>query len=95
MPPQSDQARWFAAHVQPHEPMLRAWLHNRFSSETDIDDVVQETYLRLLRARIGDLRSSGAPHGPDGLDQLAVQVAEGRTDPYTAADQLVAGLTLG
>jgi RNA polymerase sigma factor (sigma-70 family) len=50
-PPESELGRWFAAHVQPHEPMLRAWLRSRFKSETDLDDVVQETYLRLLRAR--------------------------------------------
>ncbi len=31
--------------------MLRAWLRSRFESEEDIDDVVQEAYLRLLRAR--------------------------------------------
>ena len=31
--------------------MLRAWLRSRFASEGDIDDVVQETYVRLLRAR--------------------------------------------
>lgn len=43
--------RWFAEHVQPHEPMLRAWLRNQFRSEDDIDDLLQETYLRLLRAR--------------------------------------------
>lgn len=43
--------RWFAEHVQPHEAMLRAWLRNQFRNEDDIDDVIQETYLRLLRAR--------------------------------------------
>ena len=50
-PPESEPARWFAEHVQPHEAMLRAWLHSRFRCENDIDDVVQETYVRLLRAR--------------------------------------------
>jgi hypothetical protein len=50
-PPDSELGQWFAAHVQPHEPVLRAWLRSRFKSETDLDDVVQETYLRLLRAR--------------------------------------------
>ena len=43
--------RWFAEHVQPHEAMLRAWLRNQFRSEDDIDDLLQETYLRLLRVR--------------------------------------------
>ncbi len=50
-PPDSELAQWFTAHVQPHEPMLRAWLRSRFATETDIDDVVQESYMRLLRAR--------------------------------------------
>lgn len=31
--------------------MLRAWLQSRFAQERDIDDVVQESYVRLLRAR--------------------------------------------
>jgi RNA polymerase sigma-70 factor (ECF subfamily) len=42
---------WFAAHVQPHEPMLRAWLRSRFPAEGDVDDIVQEAYARLLEAR--------------------------------------------
>ncbi len=50
MPPSKD-ARWFAEHVQPHEPALRAYLLSRFSTLPDHDDLVQETYLRMLRAR--------------------------------------------
>ncbi|MGH7946929.1 MAG: RNA polymerase sigma factor [Opitutaceae bacterium] len=49
--PDAGQARWFAEEVQPHEPLLRAWLQARFSSLRDIDDLVQETYLRFCRAR--------------------------------------------
>lgn len=44
-------ARWFTEEVQPHEPMLRAWLQSRFPSLTDTDDLVQESYVRLIRAR--------------------------------------------
>jgi RNA polymerase sigma-70 factor (ECF subfamily) len=52
MPPcDPENAAWFELHVHPHEPMLRAWLRSRFASEDDIDDVVQEAYVRLLRAR--------------------------------------------
>jgi RNA polymerase sigma factor (sigma-70 family) len=50
MPP-SEQARWFSEEVQPHEPALRAYLRVRFPSLGDHDDLVQETYSRLLRAR--------------------------------------------
>jgi RNA polymerase sigma-70 factor (ECF subfamily) len=50
MPPQDpDIARWFAAEVQPHEPMLRAWLRSQFSSEADVDDVIQEAFARIVR----------------------------------------------
>jgi RNA polymerase sigma-70 factor (ECF subfamily) len=44
-------AEWFAEHVQPHEPALRAYLSRRFPSLPDHDDLVQETYARLLRVR--------------------------------------------
>lgn len=47
--PATEQARWFAEEVQPHEPALRAWLRSQFPSLGDVDDVVQESYLNLLR----------------------------------------------
>ena len=51
MPPQdSEQALWFAEHLQPHEAMLRAWLHSRFPKLTDLDDIIQEAYARVLAA---------------------------------------------
>jgi RNA polymerase sigma-70 factor (ECF subfamily) len=36
--------------VHPHEPALRAYLHG-LVNPSDVDDLVQETYGRLLRAR--------------------------------------------
>lgn len=50
-PVASDAAGWFARDVQPHEPSLRAWLRGKFPFLPDIDDIVQESYLRLIRAR--------------------------------------------
>jgi RNA polymerase sigma-70 factor (ECF subfamily) len=56
-----DTNRWFSENVQPHEPMLRAWLHSRFPSGCDIDDLVQESFMRVLQARErGVLRSPKA-----------------------------------
>jgi len=49
--PHSEFDRWFAEEVLPHEPMLRAWLRARFPTLTDVDDLVQESYVRVLRAR--------------------------------------------
>ncbi len=52
MPPQdAEAARWFAAELQPHEGMLRAWLASQFPEKCDIDDIVQEAFIRVLRAR--------------------------------------------
>lgn len=60
MPPQEfNEAAWFAEHLQPHEAMLRAWLMSRVRSPDEIDDIVQEAYLRVLRAR-----SQGALESP-------------------------------
>ena len=64
MPP-ADQTVWFAESVQPHEPALRAFLSRRFSSLPDHDDLVQETYARLLRVsdpqRLEHVQVAGAP----------------------------------
>lgn len=49
--PKSDNNRWFAEEVQPHEPSLRSYLRAVFPSLPDIDDLVQESYARLIRAR--------------------------------------------
>lgn len=41
--------------------MLRAWLRSRFSGEFDLDDIVQESFVRVLRARErGEMRSPKA-----------------------------------
>ncbi len=50
MPP-TEQTRWFSEHVLPYEPALRAYLHRRFPTLPDHDDLVQETYARMLRAK--------------------------------------------
>jgi LAO/AO transport system kinase len=49
-------------------------------------DEIESIALQQLRARMGDLR-----HG-NGVDELAAQVVDGTTDPYAAADQVVAAL---
>ena len=47
----TDSARWFVTEVQPHRPALRAWLLARFPTLPDVDDLVQESLSRMLRAR--------------------------------------------
>jgi RNA polymerase sigma factor (sigma-70 family) len=46
----SEDNQWFAEQLHPHEAMLRAWLRSRFASNLDLDDVIQEAYLRVLKA---------------------------------------------
>ncbi|HKB95635.1 MAG TPA: sigma factor, partial [Rhizomicrobium sp.] len=45
-----ERALWLGRHVLPHEPALRAWLGRRRLGGLDIDDVIQETYTRLVAA---------------------------------------------
>lgn len=53
----TDHARWFAEQVQPHESALRAYLRGRFPGLPDVDDLIQETYARVLRAKLaGELK---------------------------------------
>jgi RNA polymerase sigma factor (sigma-70 family) len=53
---------WFSDKVQPHESGLRNWLRLRFSWLTDVDDLIQESYVKIVRAKReggvnGDARS--------------------------------------
>jgi RNA polymerase sigma factor (sigma-70 family) len=60
-PTQAEQARWFEEEVLPHEASLRAWLHRRFPTLTDIDDVVQESFVQTdLARRRGPIASAKA-----------------------------------
>ena len=52
MPPiDSETSHWFVEHLQPHESSLRAYLRSSLSSSSDVDDVVQDTYARILKVR--------------------------------------------
>ena len=46
-----ERAIWLGRHVLPHEPALRAWLRRRRLDGLEIDDVIQETYTRLVAGR--------------------------------------------
>jgi RNA polymerase sigma-70 factor (ECF subfamily) len=60
-PDPAELSRWFAAEVQPHEPALRGWLHHQFPGVRDVDDLVQEAFSRVLRARAqGEVRTPRA-----------------------------------
>jgi RNA polymerase sigma-70 factor (ECF subfamily) len=61
MPPHVDQAKWFADEVHPHDAQLKAYLRGAFPTVRDVDDVVQESYLRVWRSQAeGPIRSARA-----------------------------------
>jgi RNA polymerase sigma factor (sigma-70 family) len=46
-----DPGRWFAEQVHPHDGQLKAYLRGSFPSVRDVEDVVQESYLRIWKAK--------------------------------------------
>lgn len=50
-PSAGEQSAWFLNEVQPHGSSLRSYLLARFPSLPDVDDLVQECMVRVLRAR--------------------------------------------
>ena len=49
-PTDPESSRWFEIHVQPHVPMLRAWLQSRFGATCEVDDILQDAFVRVLQA---------------------------------------------
>lgn len=43
-----ERAVWLVRTIVPHEPSLRSWLKLRRVVDLDIDDIVQETYSKIL-----------------------------------------------
>lgn len=44
-----DHDRWFVEQVHPHDANLKAYLRGAFPAIRDVDDLVQESYLRVWR----------------------------------------------
>lgn len=42
---------WFTSEVKPHEQALRGYLHGRVAQPADVDDIVQETYRRIVEVQ--------------------------------------------
>ncbi len=88
--PADNPDRWFHEEILPHEPLLRAWLAQGFGPRLGVDDVVQEAFLRVLRARAtGELQVPKAflfaVARNLALDQLR-RHAVARTDSLVEAD---------
>ncbi len=80
-------ARWFAAEVHPHDAQLKAYLRSSFPAVRDIDDVVQESYLRIWRSRaVQPIHSAKA-----FLFKVARHVALNLVDRQRASPVMVVG----
>lgn len=56
-----ERARWLVRNALPYEPALRVWLSSRRLPGVEIDDVIQETYARLIRAEaLAEIRNPKA-----------------------------------
>ncbi len=53
-PSHPKNACWFSEEVMPHHAQLRAYVRALFPSMRDVDDVLQESYLRLWRIQAGE-----------------------------------------
>jgi RNA polymerase sigma factor (sigma-70 family) len=49
--PAPDPHAWFREEIHAHEGQLKSWLRGNYPSVRDVDDVVQESYLRIWKAR--------------------------------------------
>jgi LAO/AO transport system kinase len=75
------------AALDKHRDWLSTTGHLRERRLRRAADEVEAIDMVVLRERMGDLRQG------TGLDALAAQVVDGRTDPYAAADSLVEAVT--
>lgn len=41
---------WFVDQILPHEQNLKSWLARRFTGLNDLDDIIQESYFKVLKA---------------------------------------------
>lgn len=47
----TEQEKWFSNEVHAHDGQLKAYLRGSFPAVRDVDDIVQESYLRVWKAR--------------------------------------------
>lgn len=87
----SDARTWFERQVHAHDAKLKAYLRGAFPGVHDVEDVVQESYLRIWRARARKPIESARAF----LFQVARRVAldlvrKARNSPVEAVPDVVA-----
>lgn len=48
----AESARWFKEKVQAHDSQLKAYLRGKFPSVRDVEDVVQDSYIRVWQRHV-------------------------------------------
>lgn len=46
-----EQSQWFLENIHAHEVSLKSYVRSSFPHIRDVDDIIQESYFRLLKAR--------------------------------------------
>lgn len=50
--PAADPVQWFKQEVHPHDGQLKSWLRGTYpGARSDVEDIVQESYLRIWKAK--------------------------------------------
>jgi RNA polymerase sigma factor (sigma-70 family) len=53
------RGEWFAEHILPHEPKVRAWLGRAGWSGDEIEDLIQESYAKLAACHFEAIHNAG------------------------------------
>lgn len=57
----TEQTRWFAEEVHPHDSALKSYLRSSFPAIRDVEDIAQESYIRMWKQRAAEpIRSAKA-----------------------------------
>lgn len=84
-----DEARWFAEQVHPHTAKLRAYLRGAFPTVSDVDDVIQESHMRVCRTHAAQPIRSAKAFLFTVARHLALNlVRRERAAPITAVEDL-------
>jgi len=97
LPPGSDfpsvahQAQWFSDEVHAHDSRLRSYLRGSFPAVRDVEDVIQESYLRVCKAAASQRIRSAKSFLFTVARRLAIDhVRHGRISPIESVGHLAA-----
>lgn len=87
----ADHSRWFVEEVHSHDGQLKAYLREAYPSVRDVEDVVQESYIRIWKARLAHPIESAKSFLFQVARHLAIDVLRrNRTSPINGVTDLVA-----